>query len=96
MFGLPDPDLGEVCVALVSPSSEGELDLEKVRSWANERLEKGNQIKEIREVNNIPVNNIGKKVRKEFQKVWSMNDKWRKTFPVFLSHCHQYQGDGAQ
>jgi len=53
VFGLPDPVLGEVCVALVAPSSEGELDLEQVRSWANKRLEKGNQIMEIRRLQEI-------------------------------------------
>merc|ERR1711892_1479084 len=95
VFGLPDPILGEVCVALVAPTSDVELNCEEVRDWANLKLEDWSKIKEIREVSNIPVNNIGKKVRKEFQKVWSMNDKWRKAFPVFLSSCHQYQGEGA-
>ena len=94
MFGLPDPVLGEVCVALVAARGEGGLGCEEVRAWANRRLEEWSQVREVREVSSIPVNNIGKKVRKEFQKVWMMNEKWRKAFPVFLSSCHQYQGDG--
>eukprot|EP00092_Neocalanus_flemingeri_P010211 GFUD01011002.1.p1 GENE.GFUD01011002.1~~GFUD01011002.1.p1 ORF type:complete len:579 (-),score=172.88 GFUD01011002.1:65-1801(-) len=95
VFGLEDNVLGEVCVALVAPSSDAELSCEEVRRWANNQLEVWSQIKEVREVCNIPVNNIGKKVRKEFKKVWMMNDKWRKTFPVFLSQQNQFWSEGS-
>jgi len=95
VFGLECSELGEVCMALVAPSSGAQLDCQEIRNWANNQLEVWSQIKEIREVCNIPVNNIGKKVRKEFKKVWMMNDKWRKTFPVFLSSQHQFHGEGS-
>jgi len=95
VFGLADPELGEVCVALVAPKENVELDCESIIEWANHRLELGSRIREAREVNSIPVNNIGKKVRKDFHKVWMMNEKWRKAHPIFLSSCNQYQGEGA-
>ena len=52
------------------PGVRGGLGCEEVRAWANRRLEEWSQVREVREVSSIPVNNIGPKVMKEFQKVW--------------------------
>ncbi|WP_212732801.1 class I adenylate-forming enzyme family protein [Streptomyces sp. TP-A0874] len=60
VVGRPHPDLGEVPVAFVSTTGEGEVPADDLRSWIAERLSRMYVPAEVRVLDQLPVNGLGK------------------------------------
>ncbi len=70
VIGVPDPDWGQVPVALVKPKREHDLDVEALRAFCRERLASYKVPREIRMVVGLPRNAAGKLLRRELRKYW--------------------------
>ncbi|MDW8363142.1 MAG: AMP-binding protein [Myxococcales bacterium] len=60
VVGLPDEDLGERIVAFVVPTDRSALDAERLLRWASERLARHKRPRELRLVETLPRNAMGK------------------------------------
>merc|ERR1712080_647539 len=85
VLGLSDPEGGEYCAALVVLEEDVELDMEEVRDWANRQLRLSANLREVRKVHTLPVNNVGKKVRRSLKELWKSPSAKIKTIAAFMN-----------
>ena len=64
VIGVPDEKWGEVPLALVIPQPQRDVDLEGIRTWANERLAKPQRLKAVEVREEFPRNALGKVLKR--------------------------------
>jgi malonyl-CoA/methylmalonyl-CoA synthetase len=71
VVGIPDPKWGEKVVALVVTEQGSDLDPNSIKSFCKEHLHSWKSPKEIRFVEKIPKNTMGKILKEEAKKIFS-------------------------
>jgi acyl-CoA synthetase (AMP-forming)/AMP-acid ligase II len=67
VIGIPSDEWGETPLALVVPEDGAAIDAEALRSWANQRLGKGQRIAALEFRENLPKSDIGKVLKRELR-----------------------------
>ena len=67
VIGIPSPQWGETPLALVVLENADDIDAETLRSWANQRLGKGQRIAELELREELPKSDIGKVLKRELR-----------------------------
>jgi acyl-CoA synthetase (AMP-forming)/AMP-acid ligase II len=67
VIGIPSQQWGETPLALVVLEDAADVDAETLRSWANQRLGKGQRIAELQLRQELPKSDIGKVLKRELR-----------------------------
>jgi acyl-CoA synthetase (AMP-forming)/AMP-acid ligase II len=75
VIGIPSDQWGETPLALVVPDPGADADAEALRTWANQRLGKGQRIAKLEFRDELPKSDIGKVLKRELRSpYWSERD----------------------
>jgi len=75
VIGIPSDQWGETPLALVVPEPGADADAEALRTWANQRLGKGQRIARLEFRDELPKSDIGKVLKRELRSpYWSERD----------------------
>jgi len=73
VVGVPSTEWGEMPVAFVVRHRGSNTSAEEILSWANHRLGKTQRLKDLRFIDELPRNAIGKVLKRELRESWTAN-----------------------